>query len=236
MDDMNDLSPEDLIRLSALREVLGGFAHEIAQPLNAIMIASQVVQLAVERSALSQEEKAFLTQRLGIISLQVRRTGTIVETMRKFVRGDAPGPEVSKTDVAGVVESVCSLMNQQLSSRGIALTLDLDQSGLQTSVALGLVECLVIQELAFARNAAESIGRIFEAAGISYKKALQLKLFRDGDDSVIDVRWHIGERSAQTESLHSAGSSGLTAAASVLSTHGGKLEASADSIVMRFPS
>ena len=58
------LLQEDLLRLASLGEVFGGFAHEIAQPLNAIMIASQVVQLKVERSALPKEEKEFITQRL----------------------------------------------------------------------------------------------------------------------------------------------------------------------------
>ncbi len=42
----NDLlAHEDILQLTSLREVFGGFAHEIAQPLNAIMIATQVFQL-----------------------------------------------------------------------------------------------------------------------------------------------------------------------------------------------
>lgn len=235
MNHMNHLSQEDLLRLTALRELLGGFAHEIAQPLNAIMIASQVVQLGIERSALSNEEKAFLTQRLGIVSLQVRRAGTIVDTLRKLIRGHATTTETNETDVAGVLESVCALMSQQLSSRGIVFTRQLDESRPTTSVELGIVECLVIHGLAFARDSVESTSRLCEEAGISYSKNLLVKCFQDHGTCVVDMRWHIGDSSTLTDSIHPTGASGLTIASSILASHGGKLETTADSIVIRFP-
>jgi nitrogen fixation/metabolism regulation signal transduction histidine kinase len=235
MDDINDLSQEDLLRLSALREVLGGFAHEIAQPLNAIMIASQVVQLGIERSALSNEEKAFLLQRLGIVSLQVRRAGTIVDAMRKFIRGSPAGPRPERTDVAAVLESVCALMSQQLSSRGIALKRQLDEPRPTTSVELGIVECVIVHGFGFARDSVESASRRCEDAGISHNKNLQLKLFPDHGDCVVNIRWNIGDPSTLNESIHPI-SAGLATASSILTSHGGKLEATADSIVIRFPS
>ena len=79
MADINQISQEDVLALIALREVLGGFAHEIAQPLNAIMMASQVVQLGIRRSTLLEEEKSFIAQRLDILSSQVHKAGNILE-------------------------------------------------------------------------------------------------------------------------------------------------------------
>ncbi len=85
METKNCLSQEDLLRLASLGEVFGGFAHEIAQPLNAIMIASQVVQLKVERSDLPEEEKKFVVHRLSIVTSQVQKASEIVESLRQRV-------------------------------------------------------------------------------------------------------------------------------------------------------
>ena len=53
------LADEDVLQLTAFEELFAGFAHEIAQPLNAIMIASQVIQLKMEAASLTSDEKAF---------------------------------------------------------------------------------------------------------------------------------------------------------------------------------
>jgi len=62
MEPRDRLPDEDILHLTSLEEVFGGFAHEIAQPLHTIMIASQVLQLKLARTDLADAEKEFLTQ------------------------------------------------------------------------------------------------------------------------------------------------------------------------------
>ena len=233
MDKIYDLSQEDVLHLTALREVIGGFTHEIAQPLNAIMIASQIVQLGVERSALSNEEKAFIIQRLEIVSSQVRRAGHIIDGIRKFIRGSSA--QTANTDVAGVLESVCGLRGQQLSGRGIELVRQPDASVPTTPLELRTVECLVVNGLAFARDAVETIGRRHAEAGISFNKTLTVRLLADDGNCVFDIRWNIGDLSTEAHVEQPTDVFGLAAASSVLNSLGGRLETTAGAIVITFP-
>ncbi len=66
------LADEDVLQLTTFEELFAGFAHEIAQPLNAVMIASQVIQIKIDGTSLSPDEKAFFTQRLGIVTSQIQ--------------------------------------------------------------------------------------------------------------------------------------------------------------------
>ena len=59
MDVKVSLADEDVLQLTAFEELYAGFAHEIAQPLNAIMIASQVIQLKIEATGLTSDEKTW---------------------------------------------------------------------------------------------------------------------------------------------------------------------------------
>ena len=84
MERPENVKPEDFLRLTALQELLGGVAHEINQPLNAIMIASQVIRLRVERSHLAEEQEAFLTERLDLISSQAQKAAEIIDNFRSL--------------------------------------------------------------------------------------------------------------------------------------------------------
>ena len=68
-----DLQLDEILHLTSFKEIFGGFAHEIAQPLNALMIAAQVIQFKVEQSILLQDEKSYVLQRLDLMMKQVKR-------------------------------------------------------------------------------------------------------------------------------------------------------------------
>ena len=150
MGDTDAPSLEEILHLTSLAEVFGGFAHEIAQPLNAIMIASQVMQLKVERSALPDTEKAFMSQRLSIVAAQVQRASKVVETLRKFTRRNSN--HKAGSDLEHTLREILGLMDQQFVMRGIEVMLDSTPSLSPIEADLSITERIVVQSLAFSRD------------------------------------------------------------------------------------
>ncbi|MDQ1240724.1 MAG: hypothetical protein QG577_2910 [Thermodesulfobacteriota bacterium] len=233
MEAPQSLLTEDIVRLKALREVLGGFAHEISQPLNAIMIATQVLKLGTQRSGLSHEERSFFLQRLELVASQVRKAGDTIEVLRKFIKG--PPSSENGTDLKTTIETILSLMGQQLSGRGIRVVLGINEAHYSTSLDVQTTESLLVSSLAFARDAVESVGRKHEGAGLPYDKVLEIRLYLEEERPQVHIEWRDTFR-LQDEQENDAVGYGLQEAASVLSTLGGQINTTRCGVVLQFPS
>jgi len=227
------LSDEEVLQLTSLREIFGAFAHEIAQPLNAIMIAAQVIQLRVQRSSLPEEEKSFLAHRMGIVSSQVQRASGVVEGLRAFSRGLSGRGD--QTDVSSLFKEVYRLMGQQFMGRGIEVAwapLDsLPLVALENSVA----ERILVQAMAFARDSMDALASWHEEGDIHFKKALDVKFLPESDGSAIIISWGSGELAGGESPLESGDYPGLVAAGNILAARGGKMEIFRNTVVLFFP-
>lgn len=234
MQNDNALSPEDILHLVAMREIFGGFAHEVAQPLNAIMIASQVIQLKLDRSALSDEEKTFFVQKLSLVSSQVNRAAQIVENLRAFAKGSGRGED--KVQMKTAFERVYGLMGQQFIGRGIDLAWEAGESLPAIRGELNIVEGLLVQGLAYARDAVEALGKWHDEQGLPYKRMVRIKLVSVDGNSAMHAAWDSGEFPEKTQPPNTASYVGLSTAASVLSSLGGSLESGPNALLLLFPS
>lgn len=222
MDVSNLPSKEELLELISLSEVFGGFAHEIAQPLNAIMIASQVIQLTVQRSTLSDEEKSFLVHRLGIVSSQVQRATQVVETIRGF--GQSKPVASDRGDLKASFDKVHGLMGQQFVGRGVKLTsVSHDPLPLFT-IGPHVAELVLVQGLAFARASVEAIGVWHDEEGISFDRRVQVELTSEGGRPAAHITWNGGECPDALVLLDPSTHGGITCAASVIASSGGDLQ------------
>jgi hypothetical protein len=233
MTDHNEsLSDMDILRLSALKEVMGAFIHEMRQPLNAIMIASQVVQMRMERSNnLSDDEKGFVKHRLGLVTDQVHRLSDTLENVRLFASGKAHKHSSSLKDV---FEKVLDLMGQQFVSRGITLTLDHIQESKFKIESEYWVEVILIQALAYARDSVGAIADRHEKKGIKYSRKLGLILTERNGSALFNAKWDIGEFPGRDE-LNFDRFPGLAGARSMLAESGGKLTFEEAGLTIRFP-
>jgi phosphoglycerate-specific signal transduction histidine kinase len=230
----NDLlAHEDILHLTALREVFSGFAHEIAQPLNAIMIATQVIQLKLDRSFLTEEEKAFLKQRLGIVTSQAQRASHIVENLRLFSRANASG--AVPIGIREAFETIRGLMGQQFIARGIDLTWECDQLPCSTRESMHLIEGVIVQALAFARDCALTIGNWHERKGMPYKKAVDVHLVANNSATRMTITWDRGQFQPSDETMDCSKHIGLSIASSVMTGLGGRLESSVSALTIDFP-
>ena len=223
-----DFDNEAILHLLSLKEVFGGFAHEIAQPLNAVMIASQVLKLKAERSALPDEERAFFSKRLDLISEQVNRATKIVENLRGFGRRDPAGQTV--TNLKKVFDKVYELMGQQLVARGIDLDLvtdpELPTIGAETHIAEGVVS----QLLSYGRDSVETLARRHSSQGMTYVKLISARLSEMGGRSRLDLSWEGGELETQGSALNPFAYPGLEVSREVLALCGGALDATKFSV------
>ncbi len=227
------LPQEDLLRLASLGEVFGGFAHEIAQPLNAIMIASQVVQLKVERSALTEDEKEFIVHRLNIVTSQVQKASKIVEKLRTFSGANFSGFE--EAGIRGIFEKIKGLMGQQFISRGIELVCECDDAVPPIRNNPNLIEGIMVQGLAFARDAVAAIGVWHDQRGLPYKKALTVKFGDLNGSCATQILWDSGELPADMSVMDAQSHTGLATASAVLTSIGGKIQATDSALQLTFP-
>jgi nitrogen-specific signal transduction histidine kinase len=232
MDVSDLLTQEEILQLISLKEIFGGFAHEIAQPLNAIMIASQVIQLRVQRSLLSEDEKSFLVHRLGIVSSQVQRATQIVETLRGFSQ-PRTSDSVHKY-IKASFEKVFSLMGQQFVGRGVELAWECDDFLPPLTTEPHLAELVLVQGLAFARSSVEIIGEWHDEKGVSYTRVVQVKLAPEDARSTVQITWSGGQFPEQEHPIEPSAHAGLATAASILGALGGDLRTSANTISISF--
>lgn len=137
------------MRVNTVGEMASGIAHEITQPLTAILSQSQA-GLRLARSGLATSEE--LTGVLDANVRHARRAGDILERLRAYVTRRDPQPQPN--DLNRIVRNVVELTQRDLQERGITLTLELS-----ASVPLARVDRVSIEQVVhnLVRNAAEAI-------------------------------------------------------------------------------
>ncbi|MEW6349155.1 MAG: hypothetical protein AB1646_08840 [Thermodesulfobacteriota bacterium] len=231
MNERISLGEEEFVALTSLREIVGGFVHEMAQPLNAIMIASQVIQMKLQRSLAPMEEKAYSIDRLGMITAQVQRANEILEGLRHFSRGSGPA---FRGDLAALFKKVRDLMGQQFMSRGIELTLHEEGTSLPVKGEETILLGVVVHAMAVARDSVQLLEARHSAKGLSYSKTIKVSLSSLGDRSSARISWNRGDIPAE-ELPELAVHARLLAAGQVIASRGGEIEPGDASVSITFP-
>jgi|UniRef100_A0A7C4AT73 signal transduction histidine kinase len=223
------LSAAEILRLKALKEAVGGFAHELSQPLNALMIASQVIKMVVEKSALSQSERSFILQRLDIVTTQVRKASNTIDAMRTFVRGAAQTNDA--TDVREVVDFTLSLMGQQLSARGIRLVRNIADYPLLTRLNRAASECIMIAATAYARDLIETQTKEIDEAASEDSRVLEIDAVLVEKSPCIHLHWP----KVRGEGFKVSDEAAFHEACVVMADAGGKIDITSSELTLWFP-
>jgi PAS domain S-box-containing protein len=109
-----------LTRVSTLGELSGALAHELNQPLTAILTNAQAGHRLIGREALDPAE---IREILSDIIDDDRRAGAVLGRLRALVRNEQV--DFSAMDLNQVVEEVLTLMRSDLIERRIEFTCDL---------------------------------------------------------------------------------------------------------------
>jgi signal transduction histidine kinase len=137
------------MRVNTVGEMASGIAHEITQPLTAILSQSQAgLRLAKSGAAASGDL-------IGVLEANVRharRAGEILERLRAYVTRREP--QRQPQDLNRIVSNVLELSQRDLQERGVALRLDLSEPGPRALLDRVSIEQVVHN---LVRNAAEAV-------------------------------------------------------------------------------
>ncbi|MCZ4282939.1 ATP-binding protein [Kiloniella laminariae] len=136
-------------RINSLGEMASGIAHELNQPLTAILSQSQASLHLLKSTPLKRDA---LISALEANVLQSKRAGEILTRLRNWTKRDAT--VVQLIDLNQIIRGVVDLMNTDLKERNIVLQLKLDNQPL-----LSKCDPVQIEQVIFnlVRNSAEAI-------------------------------------------------------------------------------
>jgi C4-dicarboxylate-specific signal transduction histidine kinase len=111
-----------LTRVALLGELSGALAHELQQPLTAIMCNAQAAQLMIAREPLDMHE---LREILQEIVSDDRRAGQVIQSLRALLlRGET---KFQRVDIGKMVGDVMTLARGALMERNVQVNLRIDE-------------------------------------------------------------------------------------------------------------
>lgn len=219
-------------KLTAVGELVAGVAHEINNPLSAILGYSQLLA--------SRETRPEVKERLLVIAGEAERTGKIVRNLLTFARKHPPEKELVQLN--RIVEKTLELKAYHLQANGIALERDLDPLLPSTLLDFHQIQQVLLNLVNNAEQAIlerEGGGRI----AVSTRNAgsmLELRVSDDGPGIPEGVRERIFEPFFTTKVEGKGTGLGLPLCFGIVAEHGGTLEVESEvgkgtTFVVRLP-
>jgi PAS domain S-box-containing protein len=112
-----------LARVETMGEMASGLAHELNQPLAAILMQAEVAAQKLHEGEVPHRDD--LLEMLSFIANEAHRSGEIIRRMRQFVRKTQP--ERTPLAPAEVIEEVLTLVEGDVKQAGVALTVKIDR-------------------------------------------------------------------------------------------------------------
>jgi len=207
-------------RLQSMGEMASTLAHELNQPLTAILSFSQASQRVVRNQEFDHDELVFALERIAV---NAKRAGDIISHMRGFIRKEEPHTEPS--DINRLITDAMDLLNPELQQLGIEAFLEL-----QNELPVAQVDPVQIQQVIFnlVRNSMEAIEKL-DGAKRRISVGTQLGQQGDIEVSVADTGPGLDDEIAgkiftsfvttKTEGM----GIGLSICKSIVEAHGGEL-------------
>ena len=165
-------------KMATLGEMAAGVAHELNQPLNTIKIATNRL-----RRKTKNEGGDFFDDKLALIESQVDRAAGIIEHMRLF--GRKPRVQATEVVITDALEGVFTILGEQLKSSGVEIYFEAEE-GLPPVLGEQIrLEQVFLNIIGNAREAMESHERTLQKGGKEYRKRIDIRARRDGNDTVM---------------------------------------------------
>jgi two-component system sensor kinase FixL len=114
-----------LSRVTLLGELSGSLAHELNQPLAAILSNAQAAQQFLKEDAFDVNE---LRQILAEIVAEDKRAGEVIRHMRLLFRKGEVGQHFGNLDINEIVQDVLKLMRNDLMNQGVTVQTELAEN------------------------------------------------------------------------------------------------------------
>nr|WP_281410693.1 ATP-binding protein [Ensifer oleiphilus] len=137
-------------------ELASGIAHELTQPLTAMLSRSQA---ALRLAGTDRPDIGLISEALEVNVREAKRAGEMLRRMRDYASNRAPEPVTSA--INGIVAEIAALTGADLERRGIQLKLDLTKEAPEADVdPIELEQVLhnLIRNAADALEGAQTVG------------------------------------------------------------------------------
>jgi PAS domain S-box-containing protein len=206
-----------VLRVSTVNELASGLAHEISQPLSAIVNDLEASLKRVEAGA----DRARIIEMLEHATSQAKRAGEVVRHLRQFMRRREPVLET--LDLRELVESVVALISRSVEQTRTSLDLDLGAGALPVQVDRVQIEQVILN---LVQNAIEAMatrrgGRILEIRGEAKGGSAELSIADVGAGIAPTARERIFEPFFTTK--QGGLGLGLAVSRSLVEAHRGRL-------------
>lgn len=108
-------------RVNSMGELASGIAHELAQPLTALMSQSRAAERLVEQSGINN---ALLKKAMAANVREARRAGDMLKRMRDYISNRPPKPV--PVEINSIIQDTAELLHTELEQRNIALHFTLE--------------------------------------------------------------------------------------------------------------
>lgn len=135
-------------RISAMGEMAGGLAHELNQPLCAIMSFSQACQRLLAKSESTSELQGAMNR----VVVNAERAGNIIRQMRAFVRNEQPVLE--SADINALIREVHGLTTGDANRHHVRIVLELAAELPPVEVSAIQIQQVLVNLI---RNAVEAV-------------------------------------------------------------------------------
>lgn len=165
-----------LARVSALDEMGAALAHELNQPLTALMLYMQAGERALDKVPPPDTDLATVREILGKATREAERAGEIVSRMRRFVeKRDARRKPVS---LARIVSEAIEFAAIGRISNGVRWRQDIDAGGCEIIADPVQIQQIIVN---LVRNALEAMEGLED-------RRISTRLYQEGDMIVYSIR------------------------------------------------
>lgn len=200
-------------RMSAIGRLTSGVAHEVKNPINAI-----VVHLELLRSKL-QDTSPSATRHLEVIDAEIRRLDRVVQTLVDFSR--PVEVQLHEQDLRGILGDVFALSSEQLSTLKVTLLTNLPSKPVVANVDADLVKQAALNVIQNGAQAMPNGGRLQVALETNSRFAI-LRVRDEGVGIPDEIRDKIFDLYFTTKSEGSG--IGLAMTYRILQLHHGSIE------------
>lgn len=202
-------------KLASMGEMLSGIAHEINNPLTAIIGNSQ---LLMRRSDLDYD----VMKKMDTIQKESARVHKIVQNLLSFARKKEIRKEM--TDINNIIIDVCDLMTYSMKVNNIKVNLDLEDKLKKACIDASQIKQVFINVLNNAIDALTDVGGgIIDIKSYKEKDKIIVEFKDDGPGIPDDVRKKIFDPFFTTKDVGKGTGLGLSISYGIIKNHNGEI-------------
>lgn len=203
-------------KLAAMDNIVAGVAHELNNPMTAILGYAELL--------LATEENPKRKQRIALIAEEADRCAKIIGNMLSFTRSFGNAFEMA--NVSALLEEVVSLRAYQLRVDGVEIRSEIERNVPMTSVQPSAIRRLFLNILHNAHQALLEVPqaqRKFSVSSCLKDGNIAIAISDSGPGIAEDVRYRIFDPFFTTRSLGEGMGLGLSVAYGIVHEHHGKI-------------